>query len=739
LNTLHQFRFCLLLAARDLAAVFCSLSGSRRSARRRGDALSIPEDFFGINIATSEDERCDDYVIARLRELDIRNVRLAFSYCSLNGPAQRMLDRLLSAEFTVSLVLLPPREDAARMLTDNQSRERWRHFVRGVFGRYAGKVADFEIGSTPNRRRWSGFRPSGYLRAWQIACEEAAPRAVTLAGPNVQDFEPFYNAVILNAMRRMGHVPRIHTNNLFVERVIEPEARDHRVLGRWATDLLGFDLVKKARLLQGLGKRAGCLKTVATCQFWSTRRLMRWSVFPQEKKVDYLIRYLLLAASSGALDRVFWGPMICGRDGLIDDRACGYPKVDQSTFYRSVRGAVDALVIMPAFHALGHVARRLRGARCDLVSGHSRGARLFAFTGSDGRLFHVGWCRDGQALRLSDLYGADQLQGAVFSDFRGNPVAFPTVINERPLFIDFPGLREQLLPEHLSVMNTCDSKIIYPHLPDLQGMPWRNQAWRGAFIRSRHCPSGDLGDLLAPENLTCLPEREVLRDRRNRLWNIAHPQDPAKQLTVKFNRPRGIKRLAYLFKPSKGVRHWNTAAHMLRHGIGTPTPIAFYERHRFSGIRDSYYICEYIPDAFSSRHVCRAFSQGESGYRGYDKQQWFDMLSGFIFQMHQAGILHRDLSVGNLMLTQKADGCITPYLIDIGRARVLKEVNDRHRVLDLMRICYKLDWPDRELFIQTYCRRLGHPLPAWWRWAVRYYEFKQGGKKSAKGMFRKQR
>lgn len=740
MNKLLQRRYYLPLAIGDIFTGLLSPFTWGRLSHKVQGSLRIPDDFFGINIASSEDERCDTYVLARLRELGINNVRLAFSYCSFEGPTARFLDKLLTNQFAVTLVVLPPLDDARTMLSDRSVQEQWRNFIVEVFSRYGRRVEIFEIGSTPNRKKWSGFRPRGYLQAWAIACEVAKDHTVTLAGPNIQDFEPFHNAGVLSAMRRIARVPDIHTNNLFVERVIEPEAYDHRVLGRWATNLLKLNLIKKARLLQHLGNRVGCQQTFSTCKFWSTKRLRRWSLYPQDKKVDYLARYLLLAATSGALGRVYWGPMICGRDGLIDDLADDYPIIDHSSFYKRVRGDVDDFTVTPAFFALGYVAQRLRNAYCDQAVSAANGVSHFSFTGADNDVFHVCWCRDGQAYRLDELYSAKQLAGAVFTNSCGKTVDSPVVISERPLFIDFPRLTSQQLPEHRSVIKKSKTDIIFVASPDIQALPWENHHWRGAFTTTAELPSLTLGNQLAPDQLVQSAELAVLRDRRNRLWNIAHPLDDLRQLTVKFNRPRGSKRLLYLFKPSKGLRHWNTASRMLQKGISTPLPVAFYERHRISGVRDSYYICEFIPGAFSSRQVCNAFRQGQTEYRGLDKHQWFDLLTGFICKMHNAGILHRDLSVGNLMLTQENDHKINPYLIDIGRAKLFqKPLVGRLRILDLIRICYKLDWPDRELLIQYYCKNWGRSLPSYWRLAVKYYDIKQGSKKYLKKKFKKKR
>ena len=443
MNKLLQLRYCIPLAVWDVFTTLFSPAAWGRLCHKPGASLRIPEDFFGINVASSEDEQCDGYVIARLQELGIINVRLAFSYRSFDGPAARFLDKLLDNHFVVSLVVLPPRDAARKMLTDSGVQEEWRRFLVEVFDRYAQRVEVFEIGSTPNRKKWSGFTPRSYLQVWEIACDAAKNYSVSLAGPNIQDFEPTYNAALLFAMRRISRVPEIHTDNLFVERVVEPEAYDHRVLGNWATNLLKLNLAKKARLLQYLGDRAGCKRTISTCNFWTTKRLSRRSPYPQDKKVDYLARYLVLAATSGALSRVYWGPLICGRDGLIDDCAAGYPEVDHSSFYGSVRGNVDDFIVTPAFFALGHIAQRLRNAYCDNAVHEFDGFSHFAFTGSDNEVFHLCWCRDGQVVELTDVFSDEQLSGAVLTDACGKIVSSPVVINERPLFIDFPrGARQ---------------------------------------------------------------------------------------------------------------------------------------------------------------------------------------------------------------------------------------------------------------------------------------------------------
>lgn len=735
---MKQLRF-FIRATLDILQEFLRLLTDWQLSCRSCTSFQIPADFFGVNIAAGEDPECDDYILQRLHELDIKQVRIAFSYHSFDAPAQRLLDRVLAEGFDVLLVLVPPRDQAHAILSDNRVQEQWANFVHKVISCYSDSVKIFEIGGTPNRKKWSGYRLRSYLKAWEIAVQQTQGFSVRLAGPNVQDFEPHANRVLLRAMNRIAAAPAVHTDNLFVERVIEPEAYDHRALGRLVTNQVKLNLIKKARIISRIGQRVGCRQTFSTCFFWTTKRLKRTSLWPQQKKVDYLTRYLVLAASSCALDRVYWGPLICGRDGLIDDGNCDYPEIDHSTFYAEVRGQVEDFKVTPAFTALAFVNQRLKGSKCDTAVSTMTSLHLFSFTGSDGRYFHLCWCRDGQAIRLDDLYSIEQLSEAVFSDACGRPVESPVVINEQVLFVDFPLAEKQVVPagSATSVYRYRDADVVYLATPLVQSVPWSDQNWRGACTRETASPELSSDDL-HPAKLESLPEHDVLRDSRNRLWNIAHPHDPRRLLTVKLNRPTGIKRWSYYFKPSKGLRHWNNASLMLKRGINTPEPIAYYEQLSQSGIRPSYYVCEFVPDAFSSRHVCSAIQQGEEEFQGLSRQQWFDYLAGFICRMHNSGIVHRDLSVGNLMLKRLEDGTITPYLIDIGRARITRKgAAGRHRLLDLMRICYKLDWPNRHLFVQCYNEHWGRSLPSYWRLALGYYDVKQGTKKNLKAGLRK--
>ncbi len=703
---------------------------------------------FGINIAPAADAGCDGYIIDCLQELGIDHVRMNYTYSSVGGDAQRLLRQVLAAGKEVLLNVIPPAEEARKLDDDNDAAaERWRRFVASVFAEYQGKVATFEIGSTPNRGRWSGFGHRGFLKAWQIACQEAAPFHVSLAGPNVSDFEPVFNLAFLAAMKRYSRVPQIHTNNLFVERVIEPEAYDHRALGRWLQKPLALNLIKKARVLDYIGRRFGVDKTYCTYNCWTAKRLRRKAVNPEQKQIDYLVRYCVLAAASTALSRVYWGPLICSRDGLIDCGAEGYPEIDNVSFYKEIRGGRDDFHIRPAFYALRQTITQLNCSKCLQGVNADNGIHHFVFA-KDRRELHVVWCRDSQTYPLHLLYPAAVLSQAEIANAVGKHLAYiPEVISEQPLFLSFPAQNPTFRPNLKAVKAIPASSDVMRAVENQQAVAVELPHWRGALMLDNGVSLERVSARLAPEKMESMPVKRVLRDTRNRLWTIDEfsgaigdvADGPTKQLVVKLNRARGMKKFTYRFLASKGKRHWDNASYMLRRGVNTPEPVAYFERYKNSGVEENYYVCRLIEDAFSAREVFTCFNRGEDNFRGFSKEHMFAAIANFIRKMHEQRIIHRDLSSGNLMLKINASGGVDVYVIDIGRAKVgfNERLSPRQRFIDLMRICYKLDWDDRELFVNHYGKQLDPSVTRWWRLPLFFYEAKQTLKKSVKGKYRR--
>ena len=732
-----------LRVAAGFASAVRQLPAWFRQRHAFNQPVVVGTEMLGVNIATSEDPECDDYVVARLEELGIRHVRMDFSYGSRGAAAERLLQRVLAEGYAVFLDILPPLEDAKVLHVDAGAQQRWRMFVRNVLADYGAGLVAVEIGATPNRGKWSGFSMGSFMAAWVIAAEEAEGLPIPLAGPNISDFEPLYNWAFLRAMRRSGRVSDIHTNNLFVERVVQPELYDHRVFGRWAGKHLKLNLFKKTRVLASISQAFGINQTYCTYTCWTLKRLKRWHAQAEDKSADFLLRYLTIAAASGAFDRVYWGPLICSRDGLISCANDDYPNTDNVSFYESVRGKVADFRKTAAFNAFANAARLLQDTLCVQGFSGDNGLFHFIFEAAQGGEFHILWCLDRSQTSLAQLYPDHALSNARGLGPDGQEYGvMPIAVTERPLILRWANAQQAFRPLPADLAAVSDVKrdgILVRPLDTRQTVKLAQDGWQGVVA----VPLGvDLQAHVArflPQQLEHLAVEATLRNQRNRVWNV-QIQGESGQQTVKLNRARGIKRVSYHFRDSKGKRHWNNACEMLRRGVNTPEPLAFFERERRTGVQDNYYVSCFIAGSFSCRDVFAAFKQGESSFRGRSRQEWLEALAGFVANMHRRGVVHRDLSAGNILVTDD-NAELEFYLIDIGRAHVSAPGKRKWRehMSDLKRICFKMTPQDREVFMRAYGDAEGSSIPRGWQLSLRSYHWKIGTKRALKGFFKKRR
>lgn len=674
----------------------------------------------GLNIAGSAEPGFEDYTIRVLKLAGIHHVRMAWSV-DAEPFTESLFRRLVNEEIRVMVTLLLPMQAAKKLADDADVQQQWRLFVRDFLKRFGGTVDTLEIGNAPNRPKWSGYTPLSYLAAWEIANEEAAQHGLSLAGPNISDFEPFFNIACLRSMRRSGSLPNVQTDNLFVERAIEPEAYDPSAMGRPLMNVARFNLAKKIRILADLGASMGVTRNYCTYTCWTRLRLARWTCQPERKGSDYLARYLLIAASTGRMERLYWGPLVDGRDGLIDCGDRDYPVIDNVAHYRSVRGKIENFWVSPAFWTLKFFTELVQTSDCVNVMSTPSGLYAFVFQ-SDENVHHIYFAPDRRVFDVSTLYPDDQVAAIVRNDRGRRKNHFNGLVGESPLALTWGTSSAPTVDRTAFGQLTPIGGTGVIHRLELaverEPVELNSDTWRGVVSRPVNSGTGKV-ELLAPDNLNALPPVHKLRDKRNKLWVVEsalHPQS----LVIKLNRATGGRRLSYLFSQSKAIRHWNNANEMLRRGISTPAPVAFFERHTFKAVRANYYVSEYLPDSFSARDVFAAFTQGETSYRGIDKQTWIDAVAGCVAYMHRKRIIHRDLSAGNLLI-QLQDGVPKVSVIDIGRAQ-LDTIDGAYK--DLQRICFKLDWPDRETFIKSY--QLAHPRgqTKHWRRACRAYDLK---------------
>jgi len=578
-----------------------------------------------------------------------------------------------------------------------------------------------------------------YLIAWRIANEQLKTRGIVLAGPNVSDFEPLCSIQLLSEMQLQGHAPDIYTNNLFVERVIQPEAFDHRALGKAMTSIMKLNLVKKARVMKAIGHEYGVDNIICTYKCWSSKRLRRWSVTPEQKKSDYLIRYLVIAASTGALGQVYWGPLICSRDGLINDGSTGYPVIDNVTFYKQIRGDLSGFEIREAFYAYANIIKLLAGSTCVQAVNADKGLHHFIFETKEQKQLHIVWTQDRGCVNAEQLYSREHLEQAEIMNALGEAVTESVLsFTERPLFLRFEQPTSlQQNEQQLADIQPRPEKVNFGITGEIRYLPWTEGKWHGAVAVKPGEDAKEKAQALLPEKLLSATQLSLHRDQRNKVWSIQHPLASNDTVVVKENRARGIKKITYRFKASKGQRHWDNAWEMLRRGVKSPMPVAYYEQTENTGITHNYYVCEYVDAAFSVRQAFTAFGDGQDSFGGFSKEQIIKGVADYACNMHDEKIIHHDLTGGNLLVTTENDE-INITAIDIGRATIYikQNVTEQQRLLDLMRCCYKLNWPNRELFMEYYFEAYGRQFAQRWKTSLSYYDWKLTTKKKLKRLLK---
>lgn len=698
-SRLH-LRFCFGAVTGLLFALRCP---------QRPAGTQLGRTFFGVCLAVPQSPEEATQVLKSVRELNVGTVRLDFSPAQDVSDTLHFVDQLQRADVDVLLHLVPSIPEAAAL--DSQAGlDAWQKFLSETVSRFLGKVAAIEVGTTINRAKWSGTTLSGFLSAWEAAYQFARKYGLTLVGPNVTDFEPLYNAGVLSLLNERGRLPDVHSSNLFAERAVEPEAADRKVLGCALHKLHGYDLRKKTRLIASVAKRFGTAKNWSTCAFWTIPRARRLTGWAEEQVADYLLRYYVLCASVGDFERIYWGPLVSYREGLIDDGTEDRNNSDGRdivAFYSGYSGSPQTWMPRPAYHALLHCIRELSGTRYVEAHRSGDGLEIHEFNGEPRACF-VAWTRNGRLARTRDCFDGKSLD--LMDEVRGvdgtlmNGV--PAFIGDSPLYFFWKA--DGARPRVLSSAG-CLQDVVGARLPKgFQYYDYRTRNWQGIVVAQSRAEARLLCDTLGPEAIRGREEKAVLRKSRNAIWSIEDPRDSGRRLVVK--KPRRIachKRLLDKWKPSKALRSWNGTSELMRRRIETPATVAYFESADPKKPLENWFVCDYVPGDKSVRGYFTKYAGGESSVDGYGFEDFANALVAFVLRMHATGIFFRDLSGGNILVNHGDEGELIFSLIDTARIRSTPfGVPKSQRIADLKRLVLKLNVEQQAEFMNAYLSRI---------------------------------
>ncbi len=663
---------------------------------------AVAQDFAAIGVATSPNPASDAYLLNALKTLGIQRVRIDFTYGDFDNHVARFLEKLIQENFIIHLHLVQPFDEAKRMELQS-TQATWQQFLKKVCERFGARMACIEIGSTINRKRWAGYTLDAFLTMWKIAHAEIKPRNILLAGPNITDFEPLYNIGILSLLKKRGQLPDIHTDNLFSERCTEPERDDHKILGHKLAPLGGFRLVKKAFVLQEIGQHFGVPHFHSPSAFWTLPRIERFLPNSEQKQADYLARYMLLCAASGAMESAGWGPMICHREGLIDDTVKAYPKLERITHYLSIGDQVEDYRQRPAFKAYQTFIREIPGLLYLGQLNERDFLEVHAFGNKQSEI-HAVWTTNGKVAALKDIYETKDLAYAKIFHRDGHEIQ-TDIACESPIYLHFDAQSVEIKPS-ASVIKKC---AIHAHMQETQFFHFQKNGWRGMIAAKNQAEFLLLSEALNPQLIEGPSKPTTLRKARNAIWTISDPRDPERKLVVKqpvkFNI---LKQFTDKLKPSKALRSWNGAHELLRRGIHNAKPIAYFELIGDNSLKQNFYICEFVAADFSVRDMFSAFANGEKTFAGITQESAYQEVCDYLFKMHQRGAFFRDLSGGNILVNRISETALNFSLIDTGRARFFNHGTPLSmRLSDMARACNKLHTDGRNALMTRYMKKMG--------------------------------
>lgn len=678
-----------------------------------GQSFRLSKTFFGVGVAEPADEAGCRRALALIEKLGVGTIRLDCTYGQDSGLLDTLVDGLNALGVEVILHPVQPVPAACRM-PEPAAVEEWKGFLERTLERFSGKIAAVEIGTTINRSKWSGYRLEGFLALWDASREVIRSRAVLLIGPNVTDFEPQYNAGLLGMLARKSALPDVHSNNLFAERAIEPENFDRKILGPALACVHGFDLRKKMRLLTAIAAKHGLTRNWSTCAFWTLPRISRWLAWSEEQMADYLTRYYILCASSGSFERIYWGPLVSFREGLVDDgtflRSDDDPSArDVVSFYHTMPGVSEGWRCRPAYDAMRTLAAELTGAvhvsaRCEKPTD---GLEAHRFQRGEQAIY-VLWTRNGQCVRLSDCFSREDLESVEYAldrdGIRSSQAS--AFFGQSPVYLVWAtGHEPRFQTEAAPIKNLV---VARPHA-GFDYYDFNTGEWRG-LIRAESAENAKLlADALSPHAIASMPEKDTLREARNAIWTVEDPREPGRLLVVKKPiRMAWHKRILDRNKPSKALRSWNGTSELMRRGIHTPAVVAYFESTAEGDLMNNWFICEHFKSKLSVRSFFSQYAEGAVEVEGIAFEDFTEQLVDFVFRMHQTGIFFRDLAGGNVLVDTEKKPEIIFSLIDTARIRCLPfAMHKRRRLADLKRLVLKLDAEKQVYFMNVYLKRLG--------------------------------
>lgn len=192
------------------------------------------------------------------------------------------------------------------------------------------------------------------------------------------------------------------------------------------------------------------------------------------------------------------------------------------------------------------------------------------------------------------------------------------------------------------------------------------------------------------------PGVRYLESARNRIAAVSFPgpENSRMDCIVKEFRPRGIDKLKSAFLPSKALKAWRGSWALIQAGIDTPLPLAFLEKRTRFFLDHALFLAAAVPEADEVRTLLRSHQEGSL-------DALVQGLADLARKCHTAGILHRDLSDGNVLVRRQVGFDPTAFvLLDTNRVRFQRRIGRIRGIKNLIRL--GIPRPHQRKFLQAY-------------------------------------
>jgi len=148
--------------------------------------------------------------------------------------------------------------------------------------------------------------------------------------------------------------------------------------------------------------------------------------------------------------------------------------------------------------------------------------------------------------------------------------------------------------------------------------------------------------------------------------------DGIEVVVKRYKRPHFINRIAYTyFRLSKARRAYEFALKLLDKDVNTPEPIAYIEQCKGGLLNYGYFVSIYESEFIDIRQYAAGIIKDDTLLKA---------LSAYIAEIHSKGVLHLDMSPGNILFKKQNQKYVFT-LIDINRMKFIPNISDEK--------CYK--------------------------------------------------